>query len=108
MDRSRREPAVSRRAFPHLAVLALLAGLAGCSSKGDGTDNPTAPSPGTGPVGYTAIGASFINGSTVSGYERDGRPVTEEERVNTFEDYRRRTPEKIFGGSIYLFREDGQ
>ena len=57
---------------------------------------------------YTAVGASFINGSTVSGYERDGRPVTEEERVNTFEEYRRRTPEKVFGGSIYLFREDGR
>jgi 4-amino-4-deoxy-L-arabinose transferase-like glycosyltransferase len=57
---------------------------------------------------YTAVGASFINGSTVSGYERDGRPVTEEERVNTFDEYRRRTPEKVFGGSIYLFREDGR
>jgi 4-amino-4-deoxy-L-arabinose transferase-like glycosyltransferase len=57
---------------------------------------------------YTAVGASFINGSTVSGYERGGRPVTEEERVNTFDEYRRRTPEKIFGGSIYLFREDGR
>ena len=54
-----------------------------------------------------AIGASFLNGSTVSGHEREGRPVTEEERVNTFDEYRRRTPEKIFGGSIYLFREDG-
>jgi hypothetical protein len=43
----------------------------------------------------------------VSGYERDGRALTEEERVNTFDEYRRRTPEKIFGGSIYLFREDG-
>ena len=54
---------------------------------------------------YTAVGASFLNGSTVPSYERDGRAVTEEERVNTFDDYRRRTPEKIFGGSIYLFRE---
>jgi hypothetical protein len=54
---------------------------------------------------YTAVGASFLNGSTVPGHERDGRTVTEEERVNTFEEYRRRTPEKIFGGSIYLFRE---
>jgi hypothetical protein len=54
---------------------------------------------------YTAVGASFLNGSTVSGYERDGRTVTEEERVNTFDEYRHRTPEKIFGGSIYLFRE---
>ena len=57
---------------------------------------------------YTAVGASFLNGSTVSGYERGGRPVTEEERVNTFDEYRRRTPEKVFGGSIYLFREDGR
>ena len=54
---------------------------------------------------YTAVGASFLNGSTVPFYERDGRTVTEEERVNTFDEYRRRTPEKIFGGSIYLFRE---
>jgi hypothetical protein len=54
---------------------------------------------------YTAVGASFLNGSTVSFHERDGRTVTEEERVNTFDEYRRRTPEKIFGGSIYLFRE---
>jgi 4-amino-4-deoxy-L-arabinose transferase-like glycosyltransferase len=57
---------------------------------------------------YTAVGASFLNGSTVPGYEREGRPVTEEERVNTFDEYRRREPEKVFGGSIYLFREDGR
>jgi len=54
---------------------------------------------------YTAVGASYLNGSTVPGHERDGRWTTEEERVNTFDEYRRRTPEKIFGGSIYLFRE---
>ena len=54
---------------------------------------------------YTAIGASFLNGSTVPGYDRDGHAVTEEERVNTFKEYRRRTPEKVFGGWIYLFRE---
>ena len=59
------------------------------------------------PPRYTAIGASFLNGSTVAGHEREGRPVTEEERVNAFDEYRRRSPEKIFGGSIYLFREDG-
>jgi hypothetical protein len=64
--------------------------------------------PGAGGVRYTAVGASFLNGSTVSGYEREGRPVTEEERVNTFDEYRRRTPEKVFGGSIYLFREDAR
>jgi len=54
---------------------------------------------------YTAVGASYLNGSTVPGHARDGRWTTEEERVNTFDEYRRRTPEKIFGGSIYLFRE---
>ena len=59
------------------------------------------------PPRYTAIGASFLNGSTVQEHTREGRPVTDEERVNTFDEYRRRTPEKIFGGSIYLFREDG-
>ena len=57
---------------------------------------------------YTAVGASFLNGSTVPGYERGGRPATEEERVNAFDEYRRRTPERVFGGSIYLFREDGR
>jgi dolichyl-phosphate-mannose-protein mannosyltransferase len=59
------------------------------------------------PPRYTAVGASFINGSTVQDYVREGRPATEEERVNTFAEYRHRTPEKVFGGSIYLFREDG-
>ncbi|HEX8188629.1 MAG TPA: glycosyltransferase family 39 protein, partial [Pyrinomonadaceae bacterium] len=58
------------------------------------------------PPRYTAIGASFLNGSTVQDYARDGRPVGEEERVNSFDEYRRRTPEVIIGGSIYLFRED--
>ncbi|HEY0170896.1 MAG TPA: glycosyltransferase family 39 protein, partial [Pyrinomonadaceae bacterium] len=57
---------------------------------------------------YTAVGASFLNGSTVENRGREGRPVTEEERVNAFDAYRRRTPEKVFGGSIYLFREDGR
>ena len=59
------------------------------------------------PPRYTAIGASFLNGSTVQDYTRAGTPVTDEERVNTFDEYRHRTPEKVFGGSIYLFREDG-
>src|SRR5829696_8597409 len=59
------------------------------------------------PPRYTAIGASFLNGSTVPDSAGSWRPATEEERVNYFGEYRRRTPEKIFGGSIYLFREDG-
>ena len=53
---------------------------------------------------YVAIGASLLNGSTVpSGFD-DGTELTEEQRVNYFDEYRRRTPEKVFGGSIYLYR----
>jgi 4-amino-4-deoxy-L-arabinose transferase-like glycosyltransferase len=49
---------------------------------------------------YVAIGASFLNGSTVPG--RAG--LSDEQRVNFFDAYRRRTPEAVFGGSIYLYR----
>jgi hypothetical protein len=56
------------------------------------------------PTRYVAIGASLLNGSTVPGGFSNGVELTESERVNYFEEYRRRTPEKIFGGSIYLFR----
>jgi hypothetical protein len=55
---------------------------------------------------YAAIGASFLNGSTVPGMMIDGRPATESERVNFFDKYRHKTPEAVFGGSIYLYRED--
>ena len=59
------------------------------------------------PTRYVAIGASYLNGSTVTLNPRaDGTFPTEEERVNRFAEYRTREPEKIFGGSIYLFRED--
>jgi len=54
---------------------------------------------------YVAIGASFLNGSTVPNFERNGRVLTDEERVNLFDSYRHRVPEAIFGGSIYLYRE---
>jgi 4-amino-4-deoxy-L-arabinose transferase-like glycosyltransferase len=58
------------------------------------------------PTRYVAIGASFLNGSTVPpGMSVGGRQLTEAERVNLFDAYRRRTPEAIFGNSIYLFRE---
>jgi len=53
---------------------------------------------------YTAIGASYLNGSTVPGDFDNGVELTESERVNYFDQFRRRTPEKIFGGSIYLYR----
>jgi hypothetical protein len=53
---------------------------------------------------YVALGASVLNGSTVPGGFDDGTELTEDERVNYFDEYRRRTPEKVFGGSIYLYR----
>ncbi len=59
------------------------------------------------PPRYTAIGASFLNGSTVPDNAGTWKPANDAERVNVFDEYRRRTPEKVFGGSIYLFREDG-
>ncbi len=52
---------------------------------------------------YVALGASVLNGSTVPGQIGDVR-LTEEQRVNYFDEYRRRTPEKVFGNSIYLYR----
>jgi hypothetical protein len=61
---------------------------------------PAEPSP----PRYLALGASFLNGSTVPGQEIDGRQVSEAERVNTFDDFRRRAPEAIIGDSIYVYR----
>jgi hypothetical protein len=55
---------------------------------------------------YAAIGASFLNGSTVPDMMIHGRPATESERVNFLDKYRHKTPEAVFGGSIYLYRED--
>jgi 4-amino-4-deoxy-L-arabinose transferase-like glycosyltransferase len=53
---------------------------------------------------YVAVGASLLNGSTVPPEFEEGWELGEYERVNYFDEYRRRTPEKIFGGSIYLYR----
>jgi hypothetical protein len=53
---------------------------------------------------YLALGASFLNGSTVPGYQVNGRPASEAERVNTFDEFRHRAPEAIIGDSIYVFR----
>jgi hypothetical protein len=53
---------------------------------------------------YIAIGASFLNGSTVPpGPPGSGRE-TNEQRVNYFDEYRYRTPEAFIGNSIYIFR----
>lgn len=57
---------------------------------------------------YVAIGASFLNGSTTPDFLINGRPATEDERVNFFAYYRYKTPEAVFGGSIYLYRKDDQ
>lgn len=57
------------------------------------------------PPRYTAIGASFLNGSTVPPYEVDGQRVPDETRVNTFDSYRNRKPEAIIGNSIYVYRD---
>ena len=54
---------------------------------------------------YTAIGASYLNGSTVPGWSEGSGRETREEQRNYFAAYRDRKPEAIFGHSIYLFRE---
>lgn len=48
---------------------------------------------------YVAIGASFLNGSTVP----INRPGQKPE--DFFAEYRNRVPEAVFGNSIYLYRE---
>jgi len=57
---------------------------------------------------YVAIGAGFLNGSTVPRDLRDqnGNPISEQQRVSLFAPYRNRTPEAVFGNSIYLYREN--
>lgn len=54
---------------------------------------------------YVAIGASYLNGSTVPFFQTKDHPLSPEERINYFDRYRHRTPEAVFGGSIYLYRE---
>ncbi len=53
---------------------------------------------------YVALGASFLNGSTVPGWSAGSGRETKEQQHNFFADYRNRTPEAVFGGSIYLYR----
>lgn len=57
------------------------------------------------PPRYTALGASFLNGSTVPPYEVGGHRVSDETRVNTFDSYRNRKPDAIIGNSIYVYRD---
>jgi len=53
---------------------------------------------------YAAVGASLLNGSTVPGTFADGTTLAPRDRVNYFHDFRSREPERVFGGSIYLYR----
>jgi hypothetical protein len=53
---------------------------------------------------YVAIGASFLNGSTVPGGPAGSGRETDALRVNFFDQYRHRSPEAIIGNSIYVFR----
>lgn len=53
---------------------------------------------------YVALGASFLNGSTVPGWSEGSGRETKEQQRNFFADYRNRTPEAILGNSIYLYR----
>jgi hypothetical protein len=54
---------------------------------------------------YVAIGASFLNGSTIAvPADAEGKLVSDEERVNYLAEYRTRTPEATFGHSIFLYR----
>jgi 4-amino-4-deoxy-L-arabinose transferase-like glycosyltransferase len=55
---------------------------------------------------YVAVGAGFLNGATVPPGLRDanGNQITEEQRLNYFSNYRSLRPEKVFGNSIYLYR----
>jgi hypothetical protein len=62
-------------------------------------------SAGNPPPRYMALGASFLNGSTVPPYEIDGRRASEETRVNRFKAYRNRQPDAVIGNSIYVFRD---
>jgi hypothetical protein len=56
---------------------------------------------------YVAIGASYLNGSTVRDdlTDENGARLSEAQRVNYFDNYRRLKPERVFGDSIYLYRK---
>jgi hypothetical protein len=54
---------------------------------------------------YVAIGASFLNGSTIPvSADENGKSLSDEQRVNYLTAYRTRQPEAILGNTIYVFR----
>ncbi|MFN2482360.1 MAG: ArnT family glycosyltransferase [Pyrinomonadaceae bacterium] len=57
------------------------------------------------PTRYVAVGASYLNGSSAQMAKPSGRTYTDAEMINFFDAYRRRAPEAVIGGSVYLFRE---
>jgi hypothetical protein len=81
----------------------LLGGFATLDAYGVNYQDALAPTTDP-PPRYTALGASFLNGSTVPFYEVQGQRVSDEVRVNTFRSFRRRVPEAVIGNSIYLYR----
>jgi hypothetical protein len=56
------------------------------------------------PTRYVAIGASFLNGSTMPSFTIGDALVSDDRRVNYLDGYRRRAPEVKLGQSIYLYR----
>ncbi len=54
---------------------------------------------------YVALGASYLNGSTVPGWSEGSGRETPAQQHNYFARYRDRKPEAVFGNSIYLYRE---
>jgi 4-amino-4-deoxy-L-arabinose transferase-like glycosyltransferase len=53
---------------------------------------------------YVALGASYLNGSTVPGWSEGSGRETKELRREFFAAWRGREPEAVFGGTIYLYR----
>ena len=65
------------------------------------------PEPGEPPhTRYVAIGASFLNGSTIPEYFLRGEWPSDEKRVNFLAEYRARVPETVIGNAIYVYRMD--
>jgi 4-amino-4-deoxy-L-arabinose transferase-like glycosyltransferase len=54
---------------------------------------------------YVAIGASFLNGSTILVFaDENGHLIPDDKRVNYLAAYRTRQPEAVLGNSTYVYR----
>jgi hypothetical protein len=54
---------------------------------------------------YVAIGASFLNGSTIYvSADENGKSLSDEQRINFLAAFRTRLPEAVLGNTIYVFR----